>query len=206
MSVDAGDILRTILTWVGPGSNTIQNVWHYRVDTGTGLDVALIQAEINTNYTIAFANIDNNVGIGFVGSEWTLQQWDFVNNRWDGIGVIPATGIVGLSVTPVGPQGIAGLGRVITAVARRQGRTFLAGIDELSVAGDDLTTSTEAALAAFMAQFDAPLTIVGGTLSWGTFNTEPLSPLFELFSVASQVVIANTLVGYQRRRKPGVGA
>jgi len=60
-------------------------------------------------------------------------------------------------------------------------------------------------LALYAAALDNDVVAGPLTLEFGTFNTAPLSPLFETFSAATGSVQAEAVIAYQRRRKPGTG-
>lgn len=205
MSIDAGDILRIVAKWSTNEGQVLNSVWHYNVASGAALIASDIIDAINANYITAFLNVDQHINNAYQIDEWDLLQWDAVLNRFDGVLTQAASGIVGTSVSSPVPPGVGMLGRVVTDSARRQGRHNIAGVSEGVTNTSELSAAAEADLALFMLQFDATLAPTGGSITWCTWNTDVTSPIFESFSPASGTAIANTLMGYQRTRKPGIG-
>lgn len=199
------DIAQVVMTWDTPLVSVAQNVWHLKMVSGAGADSADILAAILTQQQVAFAFIDQDIADEFEAVLLELRQWDFTLNRFDGVGTLAMTLMKGLSISDYEPHGVAALGRIITETARRQGGTFVPGMDETVVGNGVLLPAFEALFASYLATFDTDISVTGGVLSWCTFNSEPLSPLFETASIAAQTVIANSLPSYLGKRKPGVG-
>lgn len=204
-ALNIGDIVEVVLTWDTPLASVAQNVWHYEMVSGTGVDSDDLLDEIRINTAVAFDEIEDSIAVQFAGVLYDLRKWDFVNHRYDGIGSLAATNLIGLSTVDPEPHGVAALGRIVTEFARRQGRTFLPGIDQVKVLVGALTAAFEADFAAFLVIWSAGLSLVGGDFVWCTFNVEPASPVFETASRAIGTVVANSLPSYLSKRKPGVG-
>ncbi len=204
-TINIGDVLQVIQTWDAPLASVAQNVWHLIMDTGAGADSANILPAVETNQQTAFAFIEDEIANEFQVSLLELRQWDFVLNRFDGIETLVPTGIGGIGISDYTPHGVAALGRVITASARRQGGTFVPGAMDTQIFDGVLQSGFEAGMAAYLAVFDNDITVTGGVFNWCTFNSEPLSPVFETASRAISAVIANSLPSYLSKRKPGVG-
>lgn len=200
-----GDVIQAVLTWDTPLASVAQNVWHYQMVSGAGADSDDLLPAILTQQQVAFALIDAEISNQFEGTLLEIRKYDFVLSRFDGVGSVAGSSLVGLSVVDFEPHGVAALGRVRTVASRRQGRTFIPGLDEDAIIGGVLSVAAEAALAGFLATWDTNISITGGLFSWCTFNVDPLSPVFETASLAAQVVIANSLPSYLSKRKPGVG-
>lgn len=204
-TLNIGDVLEVVQTWDTPLASVAQNVWHLEMVSGAGADSDDVLPAVLTQQQVAFAVIDNSLNNQFEVVLLELRLWDFTLHRYDGIGAIAATAMVGLSAIDYEPHGVAALGRILTEFSRRQGRTFLPGLSENAIDEGILTVGVEAAFAGYLAAFDTDIGVTGGNFSWCTFNTEPLSPVFETTSVAIQTVIANALPSYLGKRKPGVG-
>lgn len=204
-TINVGDVLQVIQTWDTPLSSVAQNVWHLEMVSGAGADSAVIAAAVETQQQVATALIEANMSSLFNAATIELRKWDFTLNRFDGVENIAVTNIGGTSAAEWMPHGVAGLGRIITAAARRQGGTFVPGLLDTAITLGVLSTGAEAALALYLATFDTDISVTGGLLSWCTFNVDPLSPVFETTSLAIQSVIANSLPSYIGKRKPGVG-
>jgi hypothetical protein len=204
-TIDVDDIVQVIQTWDTPLASVAQNVWHLKQVSGAGADSDDILAAILTQQQVAFVNIEDEIYQGFEAVLLELRKWDFVNDRFDGVGSLAMTDVVGLSAIDYEPHQVAAYGRIVTEVARRQGGTYIPGLNQNAIASGVLVGSAEASVAAYLAVFDTDISVTGGLLSWCTFNVDPESPLFETASIAAQTVIANSLPSTLGKRKPGVG-
>jgi len=204
-TLNIGDVVEIIMTWDTPTVSVAQNVWHYIMVSGAGADSDDLLAGVLTNQQVAFAAIDARVSNQYEAVLLEARVWDFVNDRFDGVGTLAATGLLGTDIQDPQVNQVAALGRIVTEVARRQGRTFVPGFSELQVTLGLLISAAEAALAAYLALWDTDISITGGLFNWCTFNVAPLSPLFETASKASGTVIANSIPSTLGKRKVGVG-
>lgn len=204
-TVNIGDVVQIIQTWDAPVASVAQNVWHLIMASGAGADTDDVLAAVLTQQQIAFATIDDRINNGFEAVLLEARVWDFVVNRFDGVGSLAMTLMVGTSIQDFLTHQMAILGRITTAAARRQGRTFLPGLSDTQITTGVIIAAAETAMAAYLAIFDTDISVTGGLFNWCTFNVDPLSPLFETASVAVQTVIANTLPSTLGKRKIGVG-
>ncbi len=200
-----GDIVQVIQTWDTPLASVAQNVWHLVMVSGAGGDSDDVLPAVLTQQQVAFANISAETNLEFEVVLHELRKWDAVAKRFDGVDSQVATGMIGLSAVDYTAHAVAALGRILTAGARRQGCTFIPGVDEGELNAGVLSSGMLASMAAYLAAFDTDISITGALLSWCTFNVDPLSPIFETTSVAIQTVIANSLPSTLGKRKPGVG-
>lgn len=204
-TLNIGAVVQIIQTWDAPVASVAQNVWHLVMASGAGADSDDVLAAVLTNQQVAFAEIATGISTAFEAVLLEAREWDFVNDRFDGIGTLAMTGVVGTSLADYLPHQVAALGRIVTATARRQGRTFIPGVDDTRVAGGLLVSGFETDMADYLAIFDTNISVTGGLFNWCTFNVDPLSPLFETTSVAIQTVIANSIPSTLGKRKIGVG-
>lgn len=200
-----GDVVEVVQTWDTPLASVAQNVWHLVMVSGAGADSDDILPAVLTQQQVAFAFVAAEVNTGFSVVLHELRKWNTTTKRFDGVDSQAASLMVGTSATDYLPHGVAALGRIVTAVARRQGRTFIPGMTDANVVGGLLAAGMEADLVSYLGIFDTDISITGGLFSWCTFNVAPLSPVFETTSIAIQTVIANSLPSYLGKRKPGVG-
>lgn len=205
MSVDVGDVVRVVAEWDGPGGMLAQMVYHLRGKSGTPETAAVVGAAALAAHQTAWLNIDNDLDSELAATVQELLQWDFVLNRWDGIDTRPFTALDGLTIGDIQAAGVAGLAKIFTAAARRQARKYIPGYIETAVINGSLGPTPLSNLALYAAALDNDVVAGALTLAFGTFNTEPTSPLFETFSDATGSVQAEAVVAYQRRRKPGTG-
>lgn len=204
-TINVGDVLEVIQTWDTPLASVAQNVWHLIMISGAGADSADVAAAVLTQQQVAMPEVEDHVSDEFNVNNYELRLWDTTLERYDGVEVLAATAVGGVAVEDYEPHGVAMLGRIITASARRQGRTFIPGVRDTSIVDGVLVAALETALAAYLAIFDTDISVTGGLFSWCTFNTEPTSVVYQTESIAKQSVIANTLPSYLGTRKPGVG-
>lgn len=205
MTLNIGDVVRVALTGTGPQSAVFQNVWHYVMASGAGAAEADFTAAVETNVDLMFTEIDSFLSNLY---EWTtLEFWvrDKVLQVWNGIGVENLSGLVGLVADSPIPHGAAAVGRLITSLQRRQGRTFTPGWQRDSVDEGLLDATATVAYLLFLAEFSNDISPVGGVFNWCTYNTTPGSPYEETSSAFANTLSFSNIIGYQRRRKPLVG-
>jgi len=200
-----GDVVQVVQTWDTPLESVAQNVWHLIMESGAGADPDDLATAVLQNQQAGFGGVEDYLSDEFEVVLIELRQWDFTLHRFDGIATIAATQMIGQSVADYEPHGVAGLGRIVTENARRQGGTFIPGITDDNVVDGVLSVAAEAGLLAYLGTFDTDIAPTGGFFSWCTFNVDPLSPVYETESKAAGTVIANSLPSYLSKRKPGTG-
>lgn len=204
-TLNVGDVVQIVQTWDSPLVSVAQNVWHLLMASGAGADSDDVLAAVLTQQQTAIANVEGGLSEEFEAILLEARVWDFVNHRFDGVGTLAMTLVVGTAVSDYLPHQVAALGRIVTSAARRQGRHYLPGMVDGKVDQGVLAAAFEADYAAYLAIFDTDIAVTGGLFNWCTFNVAPLSPLYETASVATQTVIANSLPSTLGKRKPGVG-
>jgi hypothetical protein len=180
-------------------------VWHYKATGGAGIDEDLVLAAIAANYAVAFANVQAEISPDYGWNLFQMWKRNVALGRWDGVASLPVASVFGTGAGDNIAHGVAAVGRIITDLARRQGRTFLPGLEDTNVVDGLLTAGMALLFLDYLADFAADVAGSGFFGSWITYNTDPLSPFFETAAIAAGGVIANLIVGYQRRRKPLVG-
>lgn len=203
--INIDDVLQIVQTWDAPLASVAQNVWHLIQVSGVGANSDVILQAVADQQATAFGLMESRISDEFSVSLFEMRQWDFTLKRFDGIETLAAAGMVGTNVSDYEPHGVAALGRILTDTARRQGGTFIPGISENGITDGVLDAGVETDVALYLVNFDTPISVAGGVLNWCTFNTEPLSPVFETAAEAIQSVIVNSLPSYLSKRKPGVG-
>lgn len=200
-----GDIAEVVMTYDTPLVSVAQNVWHYKMVSGAGADSDDILDAIETKLNAGWLHIEDDISDEFEAVILELRKYDFTLHRFDGVGSNALTSMLGASIDDYEPHGVAALGRIITDTARRQGRTYVPGWDQLAIVNGVLASIVEAAFALYLDDFTQDITPTGGVLTWATFNVEPTSPVYETAALAIGTVIANSLPSYLGKRKPGVG-
>ncbi len=205
MTVGVGDVVRVVAEWDIPDGTIAQMVWHYIGLSGTpATDFQVVTAAEN-NLDFAWDQIKARIDSTVLGSTVEAFVWDFVLHQWDGIGQVAMVGVDGEAVDEMLPHGVAGLVKIFTAASRRQGRKYVPGFGELAQGDGTLIPAAVVDLGLFAADLDDQLFPGSLIMNFGVFNTEPTSALFETFSAAVGSVLAEGIMAYQRRRRPGTG-
>lgn len=203
--IDLNDILRVVAEWDTPEGTIAQLVWHYLVTAGNNDDPQDVLDDIITNLNSAWANIAAKVSNEFLGSTIELYQYDFGAHRFDGVATDTITAVDGTSVDDMVAHGAAALVKFFTVAARRQARKYVMGVGEGNTLDGLWVAGALSDLALFALDFDDPISAPLTTLTFGTFNVDAASPLYETFSVSNLAVQAEAVIAYQRRRRPGTG-
>ena len=148
-----------------------------------------------------YANVEGAIADTIIGGLVEVWEVDVLTGVLTPIGDAVQTW-VGLSANDALPNGVAAIGAIKTTNTKVTGRKFIPGFNDDSATDNNLAPGTLATLVLFVAD-------------WVTSYTDPNSVLlhpgvysttFNNFYVTTGVAIANAIVGYQRRRKPGVGS
>lgn len=200
-----GDVYRVALTGGAPQSSVWQNVWHYELTTGQIGDETDILPAVAANYGVAHAAVDSLLHTSYDATSLELWKYNFATHKWNGLDTEALVGLDGLSAQDPVAHGVAAVGRFVTEVARRQGRTFLPGLIDTAVDLGLIDSAFLAAFTTYMDEFTDDLAVGNGTIELCTFNTDQTSVYYETTSVFQNTILISNIVGYQRRRKPLVG-
>ena len=205
MTINIGDVIQVVTTWAGALGEAAQNVWHMEQVSGAGSDEADVLTAIRTQYRVAFADI-----VGDIANDWTVVQYDLLvrdttAHQWDGVSILGETTLIGNDAGDYLPHGVAQILRYSTGLARRQGQMFIPGHVDTSVVSGLFVAGVLTRALAFAADWGTDISVTGGLLQLCTYNVDPASSYYETSSLADGNYIANSVPGYQRRRKPGVG-
>ena len=203
--IDLNDVLRVVAEWSGPDGSIAQLVWHYVVDAGNDEDPDDVLADIITNFETAWANIETIIHQGWQSTTLELYQRNVGLHQWDGVSVDTSLALDGASATEGQAHGAAGLVKIFTEAARRQSRKYIHGIIETVISNGVIQVTGTVPLGLFVADLDDSVISGTETLVYGTYNTDPLSDLYESFSRRNQNAAVEAVVAYQRRRRPGTG-
>lgn len=199
------DILRVTLQGTGISLQAWNNVYHYRVVSGTQTDYDVILLGIEAAFDVAYALIESLTHSDIETGDIILSEWDFAANEFDGKAQSSAGSLDGSNVGQGLPAGVACVVRMFTAELRRQARKFLPGIVEPECDGNSLSAGYLVAAVNFVTEIVKDIAVGGLVLRPCTFNDTPLSPRFETSSDFTADFFVNSQVGYQRRRQPGAG-
>lgn len=203
MYVNPGDYVRIIAQQQDMNGSIIQNVYFYRHDgLGSISDpnfLTAIEVEMSDLYTTIQTYIPNTCNPTSI----VCDVVDFVSGKLTSvatIGEIQWTTWAGGQGSGEGlPQGNAAVLNFSTATPGVVGRKYLGPLVEQGQADGILAAAFQTALAAFVVEL-----LDGFIISTNTFN-----PIVMSTKLADAVLLAEgiikSIVGYQRRRKAGVG-
>lgn len=203
--IELNDVLRVVAEWDTTGGTIFQLVWHYLVTLGTNDDPIDVLDDIKTQLTVAWANIEAHINDQVAGADIELLQYDFGNHQWDGVAADSLVGLDGTAVGEMLPPQSAVLLKFFTEKNRRQARKYVPGIIEGNQNSGVMAVNPLIDYALFAAALDKVIAAPIVTLTFGTFNLDSTSVLYETFSKAIQIVLAEGQTVNQRRRRPGTG-
>lgn len=201
MAIVSGDILRVVATLLFPDDVVMQNVFHLLVDTIVDGDENTVTQDMDDYLEDIYANIDNNYNQNVDGDEIKVYKRDTVNDDWDEIGTSALT-VAGLESTGILPHGVCMVLNFTTEDPDVQGRKFFGGFTNISLSNGSwaggLLTNAAAAGLDITAQYTDPS-------SSNVYEPGVWSPTNNQIFDYGPTIFVNTIPGYQRRRKPGVG-
>ncbi len=203
MTVQTGDVIKTVVDFVNAAGNHQQNVWHHQAnflaDQTDAATLTAIVAWVGTTYSELNGDIksawdDPDVFCDIVA--WSGTKWETTHRIGEGIA---ATSFV---------NGSDGLPLQVSAIAtfrtnrpRSRGRKFAPAFGEDTQSGGELTAAAKADMADFVTQGLSNITVVASNyLEPGIPST--VTGTFWLFQNGFYTDILHT----QRRRVPGKGA
>ena len=202
MSIVAGDVLRIVASLLWTDGNINQNVFN-AVVTGGGspFDDQDIVDDAEAWLDNMYANIVTHQSDEIDGNEVIVYKYDAVDDDWDEVGSNSWT-YDPSAINDQLPRGVAALVRLWTTDPDVQGKKFLSGITEGSVADGLFSAGPITAFLAFAADWYLPFT--GGT-SGATWTPGIWSVAGTVFKAAIDHLATSTIPAYQRRRKRNVG-
>lgn len=204
MTVANGDVLKAVAQYVLDDGSIVQNVFHFIAEfltTQSGAAVmGAIQGYLEDIYDDLLASISNTT----VADPYTVHkvEWDAVDGQWE------TTELVGTDDSPTTftgtgdwyPNQVSGVLTANTARPKSRGRKFLIPFLETGAIGNDIVSAVLTAMGLALNHYIADQAIdVDNRLSPGV----PRTAANEFLPFSNGVV--NSLLGTQRRRKPGVG-
>lgn len=199
MTVSQGDVLRCAASFDDVRGSTVMNVYHYEY-SGSGDTDASVGAYLKAEMTSCYEDIEADLDEGFSSVEVEVWKWDPVLNQWDGIYSDTWTDIVGTQTGGALPSGVAALLLLYTGLPRRQGRKYIAGMNEADYDDNGWSAAAIVNLGLSSADMMSSRATDNGTLHPGVFNETTES--FQQFTNSGAI---KSYAGYQRRRRPGVG-
>lgn len=198
--INAGDVLKIVIAYNMPEGVIAQLVTNYIMTIGDPQDEADVLDDIVVNMETAWAHIEDHVVDGVTGDTAKLSVYDTVLDQWNEKASVAVDNMDGLGLGEMLPHACAAVIRFFTGVGRRQGRKFLMGLSEASQEDGVLDVAVLAALTLFAADWDDVVDSGGASFKPCVYNE-----LLEDHEGFLQTFAINTILGYQTRRKAGVG-
>jgi hypothetical protein len=200
MAVTAGDIVRVTVNSILPGPNTAQNIHYYLAGSGynetEANTVNTVGAQADAAYALLNSIISNAVNPGGVDVAVSTDG----GSTFNAIGTYVPSTYSPAAATQMLPHGAAAIVRFQTDGLGEQGRKFIGGIVEGNQTESNLDAGAIAALINFGNSLNNLLVTGTGTLMPGWYSVVNTA-----FRPYSNTYVVNAVIGYQRRRKPGVG-
>jgi hypothetical protein len=202
MAISNGDVLKIVASLVYPDDVIMMNVFHVVATTivgdGAEDDVVLDLAQYAFNI---YNELAASVGEDMDDDILKMYVYDSIDEDFDEIG----SSLWSLGATQTGellPHGVALMQTFYTIDPDVQGRKYWGGFTELDQV--DGSWASQILANAVLAADEIVGTYVG-VETGSTYQPVVWSPTQLNAFLYSGVVISNSIVNYQRRRRPGVG-
>lgn len=202
MAIASGTILKVVASILMPDNVIAQNVFYTIVtDLVTSDDEADVVDDLVTWVEAMYDEIATGISDECAASDVKVYEYDPADPDWDEVGVAVWVDTFAL-VTDMLPHGAAQIIYAKSTNPDVQAGKYIAGLGELTCVGSDLDNGAITRGLAFAGEWVAQFV---GLETGGTFDPGVWSTARTEFLLFNGNVILNGLVGYQRRRKPGVG-
>lgn len=204
MTVSNGDVLKVFLELVLADGTIAQNVYHFKTVFAEDQSDSAVSAAIEGYLEDIMGEVSTYLADDFTINPSWLQRvaWDPVNTKWvvDYLVDIFTPSFTHTNTDDPFPNQIAPIMVANTDFPKHRGRKFLPGFVETSADAGDLITAAVTALVGAVSYYISFIAIDGSNTIYPGIVNEA-ADLFYLFTDG----VANTIVGTQRRRKPGIG-
>ena len=203
MVISSGTVLKVVASMLFPDSVIAQNVFNVvvtdLVTSDEGEDVlADCITWLEDMYTHFLAQIANDV----TTSEATVYEYDSGEDDWDEVGT-DTWSVTFTNANEMLPHGIAVVVHARTVDPDTLGTKYIGGFTEDAQNNSNVGAGVITDMVDFLAEWVTPFV---GVETGGTFGPVIWSPTDTTPRVMSGTGYVNGQVGYQRRRKPGVGS
>lgn len=202
MAVSDGAILRIVASLLFPESVIAQNIFYtVFTDTGTSDDEDDVISDLVTWIESMYTQLNSWMNDEIAGSQIQVYYYDSVDDDWDEVGSEPIT-VAPTSNNDMLPHGCAGIMHAKTSNPDVQATKYFGGLTEGSCTGSSLGALLTAKMVDLGDAWVAPFVggITGADFGPGVWSTAKTN-----FFLFNGVFVINGDIGYQRRRKPGVG-
>ena len=204
MGLDAGEVVRAVAKMTDINGSLIENVYHWYNSGSIEVPSVDLLNAIEARLSTAYANIESHMPDTLTPLEIACDIVDFVGGVLKvvgPIGDIAWTNWAGGTSSGDGlPQGAAAVVNFPTLESGVQGRKYMGPLSEGSQNNGILTSTAQTNLGLFGDDVRAILTVSAQNLLSCLMSTK-----FDNFRTLAGVIVP-AVIGYQRRRKSGVGA
>lgn len=202
MAVEQNDALKIVASFDMPGLTIAQNVFYASYTAVGDATEEDVTDDLLAWVEKMFDNLDGQIADTVSLNEVVVSKKIGASPlTWEEIGNV-AGAFVGLDTTEAVPNGVAMVLRVATTALRSLARKYIAGLSET----DTLTTSWSSTALVNGALFLADWILGPDTVAGRTYIPGIVSTLDGFFKTFGNEGVISAIPGYQRRRKPGVGA
>lgn len=208
MAVNDGDVVKVVVDIDAPNLVIMQNVFYWRLDDPTpdNPSNAQIITALDTRVTDIYEQVDAYMNQDYLVDEFTAERIEWNVDVWETVENLgtAALAVAGEDLTGGVPHGAAATITAQTSRPQTRARKFIPGVGEDQVDESTLSGALLTALALFATSWLTDQLVTGSA---------ELIPVVVGQSGASAGLVypllstaASGIIGYQRRRKPGVGA
>lgn len=201
MDIVVGDVLKVLLFFALPGEVTALNVFYFLASSITSGDPTDVLADMGSAAIRYYSQLLPTMSGDVESVRLELAVRDVANDQWDTIAALPFDAITGSSGSNPLPTGTGSQITIYGDVPRRRTRTFYVGLTEDNSNAGILDTEAFVDLALAAADRLDVWSGVHGEYNPGFWSVTQN----EFIETVDNSVRVNDIVGYQRRRKQGVG-
>lgn len=202
MAISDGTILRIVASLLFPENVIAQNVFYaVFADTGTSDDEDDVVLDLADWIEAAYVNITGRVAQEIDLTGIKVYEYDPIDTDWDEVG----EAVINYDFTGTGDMSAHGVCFVIHAKTTDpdvQAAKFMGGVSDTQIEDGLFIAATINDMALFADDWATPFV---GTATGADFAPGVWSPTHTNFFLFNGTEVLNTIPGYQRRRKPGVG-
>lgn len=199
--IEAGDVVRIVISWLINNADTVQMVFHYLMGSGSDQDASDVLSDIVASLAAGWVtHAEDQIVDNLQADIAEMYVFNTGTGNFDGVATQTHT-MDGAATTTPEPNGVAALIKFFTAIGRYQGRKYIPGLRQGTVGSDGVFNATaETAFALLGADWNDIVTSSGVEFQPGVFNAPA-----NRFTPFIQTAQADTVPAYQRRRRNGVG-
>lgn len=208
MTVTHNDVLRVRAIIEMPDLVQAQNVYYWQLDDPTPNNPtnAQIETALDTKVTAMYTDLVGSITdeeevdhIEIERVEWDVDHWETVENLTDKSILVTGSGDFDMI-----PHGGAGVVTGNTARPQTRARKFLPGLLEAQITESTMGGSMLAAIGAFAVEWLLDQLVTGAAYLVPVVLGQSGASAGLIYPITEAVI--SSIIGYQRRRKPGVGS